>query len=154
MRLYKNVLHHSANDLPKWLLEAIGVYVSLLNACDYCVDHHYQGMRRLIDDDDRARSMREALEAGRLDDAFDARERAALEYARRLTLEPSGLAADDLLNLRKEGLSDGEILEINQVAAYFAYANRTVLGLGGTTAGDVLGLSPGDSDDPENWHHA
>jgi len=31
------------------------------------------------------------------------------------------------------GLSDGQILEINQVAAYFAYANRTVLGLGVTS---------------------
>jgi hypothetical protein len=44
-------------------------------------------------------------------------------------------------------------LEINQVVAYFNYANRTVLGLGVETSGDLLGLSPGDSDDPENWQH-
>ena len=37
--------------------------------------------------------------------------------------------------------------------AYFAYANRTVLGLGCSTEGDVLGLSPGASDDPEDWGH-
>ena len=49
---------------------------------------------------------------------------------------------------------DGEILEINQVAAYFAYANRTVLGLGINTEGDDIGLSPGDSSDPDNWSHA
>jgi len=49
---------------------------------------------------------------------------------------------------------EGEILEVNQVASYFAYVNRTVLGLGVTTEGDVLGLSPGDSDDPENWEHS
>lgn len=55
--------------------------------------------------------------------------------------------------LRSQGLDDGEILEINQVAAYFAYANRTVLGLGVTTEGDVLGLSPGDGKGPDDWQH-
>jgi uncharacterized protein YciW len=40
------------------------------------------------------------------------------------------------------GWSDGEILEINQVAAYFNYANRTVLGLRVQIDGDIIGLSP------------
>ena len=48
----------------------------------------------------------------------------------------------------------GDIREVNQVAAYFAYANRTVLGLGVTTAGEVLGLSPSDYlNDDQNWQH-
>ena len=51
------------------------------------------------------------------------------------------------------GSSDGEILEINQVTAYFNYANRTVLGLGVNTDSDILGLSPGDSADSTNWQH-
>jgi len=45
-------------------------------------------------------------------------------------------------------------LEINQVCAYFSYANRTVLGLGCSTKGDVLGLSPGNSENPDDWNHA
>ena len=60
---------------------------------------------------------------------------------------------DMIREMRAQGYADGEILEINQVAAYFAYANRTVIGLGATTEGDELGLSPGDADDPENWAH-
>jgi uncharacterized protein YciW len=55
--------------------------------------------------------------------------------------------------MRAAGFDDGEILEINQVVAYFAYANRTVLGLGITTEGDVLGLSPGNAESPEDWSH-
>ncbi|SVD60919.1 uncharacterized protein METZ01_LOCUS413773, partial [marine metagenome] len=55
--------------------------------------------------------------------------------------------------LRNLGYDDGEILEINQVSAYFGYANRTVLGMGCSTVGDILGLSPNDSDDPDNWSH-
>ncbi len=62
------------------------------------------------------------------------------------------MTPDDLDRLRAAGIDDGEILEVNQVAAYFAYANRTVQGLGVTTDGDVLGLSPADSDASE-WHH-
>jgi hypothetical protein len=31
--------------------------------------------------------------------------------------------------------------------------NRTVLGLGVTTVGDTLGLSPNDSADSQNWRH-
>ena len=46
MTLYKNVLHHANNELPKWFLEAIGVYVSWLNSCAYCVNHHTVGMSK------------------------------------------------------------------------------------------------------------
>jgi uncharacterized protein YciW len=60
----------------------------------------------------------------------------------------------DIEALKAAGFTDGEILEINQVTAYFAYANRTVLGLGINTEGDIIGLSPGDNDDPDNWSHA
>lgn len=153
MALYKNVLHHHSNTLPKWLLEAVGVYVSLLNGCAYCVEHHYAGLTRLLGDETRARSMREALEAGEPERAFEVRELAIMRYAHELTTAPWAMTATSLQAMRTAGMGDGEILEVNQVASYFAYANRTVLGLGVTTRGDTLGLSPGDSDDPDNWNH-
>lgn len=154
LRLYKNVLHHSGNQLPPTLLETLGVYVSVLNGCGYCVEHHAAGLSRLLEDDGRARAIREALES----DApggppFDLRERAALTYARTLTLEPGTVEEDDLTPLRQAGFGDAEILEINQVVAYFAYANRTVLGLGVSTRGDVLGQSPRATDDADEWRH-
>jgi uncharacterized peroxidase-related enzyme len=151
MALYKNVLHHSANVLPTWWLEVIGVYVSLVNRCAYCVDHHAAGLARLLADEARAAAIRADLEADALT-AFDPRERAMLGYARKLTLEPGALAETDLEPMRAAGLTDGEILEVNQVAAYFAYANRTVSGLGVTTHGDVLGLSPPDTEG-NDWSH-
>jgi len=55
--------------------------------------------------------------------------------------------------LRGLGVDDGRILELNQVTAYFAYANRTVLGLGVDTARDILVLSPNASADPDDWSH-
>ena len=53
MALYKYALHHPRNELPKWYLETIGVYVSLLNECRYCIDHHYAGLLRLLDETGR-----------------------------------------------------------------------------------------------------
>lgn len=153
MALYKYVLHHSANTLPKWLLEAVGLYVSLLNRCGYCAEHHFAGMARLIGDDARSREIRDAFEADTPETAFESRELAAMTYARDLTRNPSALIEEDIARLRASGLDDGEILELNQVSAYFAYANRSVLGLGVNTDGEELGLSPGDNSDPDNWSH-
>ena len=154
MAVYKHILHHSANRVPKWFLETIGVWVSLLNGCTYCVDHHFAGLRRLLQDDARADALRAGLDAGTPDAIpLEPRERAALHYARKLTRDPAAMERADVAALRDAGWTDGEILEINQVTAYFAYANRTVLGLGCSTAGDILGLSPGNSDNPDDWNH-
>ncbi len=153
MTLYKYVLHHSANTVPKWFLEALGVLVSHLNSCAYCVEHHFAGMRRLLGDDARAAAIRSAIESRDFAQAFDAREQAALAYAAKLTRDPAAIGRTDVEALRAAGFDDGQILEINQVVAYFAYANRTVLGLGVTTDGDILGLSPGNSANPDDWSH-
>ncbi|MEP6821263.1 MAG: peroxidase-related enzyme [Chthoniobacterales bacterium] len=153
LALYKNVLHHRGNTLPKWLLETIGIYVSLLNGCDYCVTHHLAGLQRLLQDDARIEKVRSALETERFSEVFDRREQAIFAYVHQLTRAPQNTLKSSIAALREAGLSDGEILEVNQVASYFAYANRTVLGLGVSTQGDVLGLSPNDSNDEENWQH-
>lgn len=154
MALYKNVLHHNGNSLDKSFLELMGVWVSLLNRCAYCVEHHFSGLRRLLGDDERAAALRNALENEDINASiFDDRERAALAYAKALTRTPETLTSADIEGLREAGLSDGEILELNQVTAYFAYANRTVLGLGISTEGDIIGLSPGNSDNPDDWSH-
>ncbi len=155
MALYKNVLHHASNTIPKWFLETIGVYVSSLNACAYCVDHHFAGLRRLLQNDDRAAAIRRALQNGIFTDVLTPAEGAALRYAEALTLKPQ--ATEELRTgleaMRAAGFDDGRILEVNQVVAYFNYANRTVLGLGVTTDGDILGLSPGNSKNPDDWSH-
>ena len=153
MALYKHVLHNTRNTLPKVFLETIGVYVSSLNNCAYCVEHHFAGMARLVGDEDRASLIRKALESRQPADAFEGSELAALRYTEQLTIRADTISESAIKGLRAAGLDDGQILEINQVTAYFCYANRTVLGLGVNTEGDVIGLSPGDSNDPDNWSH-
>ena len=154
MAIYKYVLHHSGNSIPKWFLEVLGVWVSKLNNCDYCVDHHFAGLKRLLDDDDKSNAIKHAIDLNKIEQApLKNSEKLAMRYTKILTVTPSKLTEKNIIELRDSGYTDGEILEINQVSAYFSYANRTVLGLGCNTDGDIIGLSPGNSDDPDDWGH-
>lgn len=55
---------------------------------------------------------------------------AIIEYAVKLTLTPGGIAAEDLETLRAQGLGDLEILDLNNMVAYYCYTNRVANGLG------------------------
>lgn len=153
MAIYKNVLHNSNNTIPKWFLETIGVYVSKLNNCDYCVDHHSQGLKRLLNDEEKFKNIQRTLQSEEFCKIFDSKYAKALKYAKLLTLNPSSVLKKDIDELLNDGFTNGEVLEINQVAAYFNYANRTVLGLGVNIEGDIVGLSPNNSSEENNWNH-
>ena len=155
MAIYKYVLHHKNNTIPKWFLETLGVWVSHLNNCSYCLEHHFEGLKRLLADDQRSQSIKTAIEENNISIApLDEKQKLAMSYAQILNDSPSSLTKRNITDLRNVGFEDGEILEINQVCAYFSYANRTVLGLGCSTAGDIIGLSPNNSEDPDDWSHS
>ena len=139
LALYRSVLHHPGNVLPLWFLEVVASYTSILNSCGYSLAHHLANARRLIADDARADAVAAALEAGRPEDAFDGKELALLDYAAKLTTAVGEMREADMKPLRAAGCDDGEILEVNQVCAYFNYSNRLLNGLGVTTEGDTIG---------------
>ncbi|HAX04974.1 MAG TPA: peroxidase [Acidimicrobiaceae bacterium] len=56
--------------------------------------------------------------------------KAMLEYATKLTLLPSKVTSRDVDQLRRAGFSDRDVLDIAEVTAYYAYANRIADGLG------------------------
>ena len=153
MTLYKNVLHHRQNTIPKWFLETIGVYVSHLNSCDYCVLHHLEGLKKLLENNDKFKNIELNLHSDIFFELFDNKFRKALNYSKMLTKDPSAVSKSDIKELIEVGFTQGEILELNQVTAYFNYANRTVLGLGVTVEGHTLGLSPNDDTEESDWTH-
>lgn len=57
-------------------------------------------------------------------------DRAMLEYADKLTRTPWEMCREDVERLRAVGFTDADILDINQVAAYYAFVNRLADGLG------------------------
>ncbi len=153
MVLYKSVLHHKDNTFDKWYLEALGTYVSLLNGCDYCFDHHAEGLRKNLDDNPRFETIYQAIKDDKIELVFDTKQMAGAEYARKLTLEHTTITKEYIQTLRDRGFNDGEILEVNQVVSYFNYVNRMVVGLGVDTVDDIIGLSPNNNDEADNWSH-
>ena len=55
---------------------------------------------------------------------------AMLDYVEKLTLSPGDVVESDLAPLREAGFTDRDILDICEVAAYYAYVNRMADGLG------------------------
>ena len=139
LTLYRSVLHHSENTLPLWFLEAVGVYTSLLNKCEYSFTHHCENMRRLLKDDKRANDIESALQDQSPERCFKGKELALISYTGILTSTPGEVSESDVESAKSLGATDGEILEVNQVCAYFCYSNRTLNGLGVTLSGDSVG---------------
>jgi uncharacterized peroxidase-related enzyme len=65
---------------------------------------------------------------------------AVAAYAAKLTTEPTAMRVDDIDALRSIGLGDLEVLDLNNVVAYYNYINRVANGLGLTTT-----LTPHDA---------
>ena len=137
--LYKNVLHNPDNTLPFWFLEVVASYVSLTNCCDYSLTHHWANASRLMNDPARSERVWKALSDATPELAFSGKELAFLNYARKLTADVANMVRADYDAMRAAGCDDGEILEVNQVCAYFNYSNRLLNGLGVTTEGDKIG---------------
>ncbi|MBV9578838.1 MAG: hypothetical protein JO057_09635 [Chloroflexi bacterium] len=53
-----------------------------------------------------------------------------MDYAVKLTLTPGVVSAEDIDGLRSQGLADVDILDLNNMVAYYCYTNRVANGLG------------------------
>ncbi len=147
LALYRSVLHNADNTLPFWFLELVASVTSIANDCVYSLAHHWANARRLmirdgVADADKADAILADLRADRPEAHFSGKQLALLRYARKLTTEVGAMEEHDIEALRDAGADDGEILEVNQVCAYFNYSNRLLNGLGVTTRGDVIGYYP------------
>ena len=137
--LYRSVLHDETNTIPTWFQETISSYVSIINNCKYSLSNHWANACHLINDIKKSEKIKLALDKRSPGDVFEGKELAFLQYAEKLTLSPSEMNENDVINLRRYGASDGEILEANQIICYFNYVNRSINGLGVTTKGDTVG---------------
>jgi len=113
------------SPLHRRVRELIGVAVSKANGCAYCVRHHSDALARY---EKRAETVL-ALQEGRWD-GLDPQDASICRFVEKLTRTPSAMTEQDVIALRDAGLSDEEILDTVQIAAYFNFVNRMVLGLG------------------------
>ncbi len=106
--------------------EAIGVVVSASNDCAYCVNHHAEALRRYVKDDETLEML---MSADGLE-TLEPRLSNIVRHAEKLTSAPSAMTESDLGEFRAVGLSDGDILDLTLITAYFNFVNRMALGLG------------------------
>ena len=114
--------------------EAIAVVVSANNDCQYCVNHHLEALKRYIDDEETLNMLATAdgLET------LEPRLSNIVRHAEKLTTAPAAMTESDLDELRSEGLSDSDILDLTLIVSYFNFVNRIALGLGVSFSAEEL----------------
>ena len=126
LRLYRTV-EHCPSQLTAIERQSAALVASRLNGTDHCAS----GLRLKLESLGLAA---EALDAIDADPAHvqsgDGRFDAICAHAAKLTQSPAAVTQDDLDPLREHGLSDLDILDLNNMVAYYAYINRVVMGLG------------------------
>jgi uncharacterized peroxidase-related enzyme len=121
-----NAVMYGPRGLPRAERELATVAVSTINGCAYCASVHARRFAELTKQPD---IMQRLFDEG-LDTPLDARRRAIVDYAAKLTRAPQRMTAADLAPLRAVGLTDLEILDLTHAAAMFAWANRLMQTLG------------------------
>ncbi|MCS7173527.1 MAG: peroxidase-related enzyme [Armatimonadetes bacterium] len=123
---YYEYLMRGPSGLSRIQREMIAVVVSAVNRCHYCMISHGAALRMLTEDpilvDYLLTNYRHA--------PVEPKERAMLDFAVKLTVEPYGMIEEDVETLRRAGWSDEDILDIAQVAAMFNFTNRLANALG------------------------
>ena len=140
-QLYRVLLQDPDAPLPLWLSELISTQVAVLTGCAYAEAHHGRNLGTRLGDHDLGRRMIAALHARDYGAAvFEPRVGAMLTYGEKLTLRPAEMSREDVAALRAQGVSDAEILHLNQVSANFAYWVRVINGLGIALGDEKIGL--------------
>ena len=115
-----NDLMLAPSGLSKLEREMIAVAVSSHNRCYYCLVAHGAAVRQLSSDPVLGELMAMNFRAARLSD----RERAMLDFAVKLTVEPWRVEEEDRAALRRAGFNDRDIWDIAAVAGFFNMSNR------------------------------
>ena len=115
-----NDLMLAPSGLSKLEREMIAVAVSNVNRCYYCLTAHGAAVRQLSGDPVLGEQMVMNYRAARL----DARQRAMLDFAVKLTERPHEVEEEDRAALRRVGLSERDIWDVAAVTAFFNMSNR------------------------------
>ncbi|SHI10710.1 peroxidase-related enzyme [Pollutimonas bauzanensis] len=124
MAMY-NELMLAPSGLSKLEREMVAVVVSSVNHCYYCLVAHGQAVRTLSGDPELGEMLAMNYRVAKL----DARQRAMLDFAWKLTSTPALVVDDDRELLRAAGLSSEDIFDLADTVAFFNMSNRMAIGI-------------------------
>ncbi|MDE2582001.1 MAG: peroxidase-related enzyme [Rhodospirillales bacterium] len=119
MAMYNEVML-SPSGLSKLEREMVAVVVSSANRCYYCLVAHGAAVRQLSGDPELGEMMALNYRVA----VLDARQRAMLDFAWKMTTTPWLIAEADRAALRAEGLSEADIFDLAETIAFFNLSNR------------------------------
>ena len=119
MAMYNEIMY-SASGLSKLEREMVAVVVSSANRCYYCLVAHGAAVRQLSGDAELGEMMALNYRVAQL----DARLRAMLDFAWKLTTTPNLVDDGDREGLRGVGLSEEDIFDLSETTAFFNLSNR------------------------------
>ncbi|WP_322894515.1 MULTISPECIES: peroxidase-related enzyme [unclassified Yoonia] len=117
--LYNDVML-AESGLTKLEREMIAVAVSSVNKCYYCLAAHGAAVRQMSGDP----SLGEMLVMNWRVAPLDARQKAMLDFAEKVTLASARIEEKDRDALRQVGFSDRDIWDIAAVAGFYNMTNR------------------------------
>ena len=117
---YHDAVMERESGLSKAERELVVVATSGANHCTYCVVAHGAILRVRAKDPYLADRVATNPWSAELSD----RQRAIVDLALALAVDPAGFSEDDLVAARASGLSDAEIWDVGAVTALFAMSNR------------------------------
>lgn len=115
-----NDLMLAPSGLSKMEREMIAVAVSAENRCVYCLTAHGAALRQLSGDPALAEVVAQNWRAA----ALDARQKAMLGFAVKLTNTPKDMEDSDRQALRMAGFTDRDIWDIAAVTSFYNMSNR------------------------------
>ena len=119
MAMYNEVML-SESALSKLEREMVAVVVSSANRCYYCLVAHGAAVRQLSGDPELGEMMALNYRVARL----DARQRAMLDFAWKLTTTPWLIEDADRDALRAVGFDDQAVFDLAETVAFFNLSNR------------------------------
>lgn len=149
LRLYRTV-ENCPSDLSQVERQTAAFVASTINGTDHCAS----GLRLKLESLGVEPATLDAIVATPHDVATgDARLDAICAHAAKLTARPAEMTEVDLEPLRAVGLSDLDLLDVNNMVAYYCYINRVVMGLGirsvMSTTHEATHAVPGTDRDPD-----
>jgi uncharacterized peroxidase-related enzyme len=122
-----STLLFTESHLSRKVKEIIATYISVLNACPYCLDSHASFLRTQGAGDELLRSL---FNANLDHPVIGLRERCLLDFVAKVTNESYKVSPDDISLLNAVGWNQQEIAEAVHITALFACFNRVANAFG------------------------
>jgi uncharacterized peroxidase-related enzyme len=120
------VIDATPSAVPDHVRRVVALLTSVINGCLFCTVGHVEKLTE-AGYGDLAQAIKSDPDHVKLPDV---KLQPIVSYTRKLVRQPGSIVEADIAGLRDAGWTDLDILDINNISAYYCYINRVASGLG------------------------